>query len=122
MSAARRSLSARQNSCRALTSASSASNFVAATEPQLLTLGKRHEPRKLQSLLRLLVEFEGPFQQREGVLNLGPHLVLCVAQLSIELRELGVERLDFTEGIPPLHGHLKNERGLQHLTVEAIRT
>ena len=68
---------------------------IAATKPELLPLGERHEPRQFETMFRLLVEFIGPFQQREGILHFGPHLVFGVAQLPVELCELGIEGLDF---------------------------
>ena len=36
----------------------------------------------------MLVKFVRPLEQGEGVLNLGPHLILGEAQLPIDLHEL----------------------------------
>ncbi len=62
----------------------------------------------------------GPFEEREGVLHLRPNLVARVGQLPVDLRELRIERLHLAEGVAPLHGHPENQRGLQHLAIEAV--
>ena len=94
----------------------------AATEPQLFSLGAGLEAGEIESSAGLLVEFVRPLEQGEGVLDLGPHLVLGEAQLPVDLHELRIGRLQSAPGIATLGRQLKDQRRLQHLPVEAVGT
>ena len=54
-------------------------------------------------------------------MDLGPDLIFGKLQLPGDLHELRLGRGHAAAGIPPLGRHLKHERGLENLTVEAER-
>ena len=68
------------------------------------------------------MKLKGPLQFGVGILDLGPDLVIGVVKLSFDLHQLRVDRLQPAAGISPLGRHLEDQRGLQHLPVQAEGT